>query len=230
MAIANKLTKWLTNYDNPKSIGSRLRSKRIAPLLRLIESVFEEYGCVNIIDVGGTETYWGIVGNKYLTDHNVTIKIVNLPISKLPRDHGPFTFVHADACNLVGFDNDSFHIAHSNSVIEHVGDWDRMVKFSNEFKRVARKYFVQTPNYWFPIEPHFMTPFFHWLPKPICVWLVMKFSLGNCRKATSVDEAVRMVESSRLLSKKMFHELFSDADVRTERLLLFPKSFIAIRK
>ena len=230
MSITKLLAKKFTNYDSQQSAGSKLRTKRIAPLLRVIEAISIEYGHANVIDIGGTEQYWGIVPEKYLEKYNVKITIVNLPGAKLPEDHGLFTFIHADGCNLTDIENNSFHIAHSNSVIEHVGDWNQMVKFSNEFKRVAKKYFIQTPNYWFPIEPHCMTPFFHWLPKPIRIWLVMKFSLGHWRKAKSVDDAVRIVESARLLNKKMFHELFNDANISTERLFLLLKSYIAMRE
>ena len=229
MSITKVLAKKLTNYDDQQSLGSRLRTKRIVPLLRLIEATSKQLGFVSIVDIGGTVRYWNIIPQQYLVEHNVKITIVNLPNATLPKNFGPFTFVHADGCNLSDFDNNSFHIAHSNSVIEHVGDWERMVQFSAEFRRVAEKYFVQTPNYWFPIEPHCMTPFFHWLPKPARVWLVMNFSLGHWRKATSVDDAVRIVESARLLDRKMFCELFQDAELRTERFFLMPKSFSAIR-
>jgi len=105
-----------------------------------------------------------------------------------------------------------------------------MVQFSKEFKRVAQKYFIQTPNFWFPIEPHCMTPFFHWLPKSIRVWLVMKFSLGHWRKAFSVEDAVRIVESARLLNRRKLHELFNDSEFLTERFAFTPKSIIVIRE
>jgi hypothetical protein len=160
----------------------------------------------------------------------VNITLVNLPGTTKPDDHGPFTFREADACALTCFADKSFHIAHSNSVIEHVGDWQRMTQFAKEASRIPTKYFVQTPNYWFPIEPHCMTPFFHWLPKPMRVWLVAHFRLGHWRKAASTDEAVRIVESARLLNKTMLQELFRDGDIVTERFLGLPKSHIAIRR
>ncbi len=229
MSITKSLAKKLTNYDNRNSIGSRLRSRRITPFLQMIEVVYQQHGCVNVIDIGGTKNYWRIVPQQYLEDHNVNITVVNLPGVLLPDDHGPFNFVHADGCNLSCFDDNSFHIAHSNSVLEHVGDWARMTQYANEIKRIAQKYFVQTPNFWFPIEPHCMTPFFHWLPKPIRVWLVMHFSLGHWSKANSIDESVQTVESTRLLNKSMFHELFSDAELRTEWLFFIPKSYVAIK-
>jgi hypothetical protein len=229
MPITRTLAKCFTNYDSQKSLGAKLRVKRILPLLQMIETIYKNNGSVSIIDLGGTMQYWGIVSSEYLSDHNVNITIVNLPESAMPEDQGPFRFVAADACNLTHFEDKSFDIAHSNSVVEHVGDWGRMVKFAEELKRVSRYYFCQTPNFWFPIEPHCMTPFFHWLPTPARLWLVSHFQLGHWRKAASIDDAVRIVESARLLNKKMLQALFTDASIVTERLFFLPKSFVAIR-
>lgn len=195
----------------------------------MVETIFKKRGSVSIVDLGGTENYWKIVSKQYFIDHNVTITIVNLPGTERAEDHGIFKFLEADACSLTGFADKSIDIAHSNSVVEHVGDWKRMVQFAEELSRVADYYFVQTPNYWFPIEPHCMTPFFHWLPKPTRVWLVSHFQLGHWRKANSTAEAVRTVEGARLLDRSMLQALFGDSTVSTERFYSLPKSLIAIR-
>jgi len=229
MFITRIMAKFFSNYDSQKSLGSQLRAKRITPLLEMIEEVYNGNG-VNIIDIGGTERYWSIVPRGFLDEHNVKITIVNLPGTLMPKDHGPFTFVGADGCDLACFGDGSFHIAHSNSVVEHVGGWENMVQFAKELSRVSSKCFVQTPNYWFPIEPHCMTPFFHWLPRPIRIWLISHFQLGNWSRAATVDESMRIVESARLLNKKMFQELFKDATIITERFFWLPKSFIALKR
>lgn len=229
MSISRAVAGWYSNYGNPNSPGSRLRARRIAPLLEMIESVFRERGGVKIIDVGGSEGYWGIVSSQYLVDHKVEITIVNLPGTSMPDAHGPFRFVAADACDLNMFGDGQFDIAHSNSVVEHVGDWQRMIQFAEELSRVSERYFVQTPNYWFPIEPHCMTPFFQFLPKPVKLRLVMRFQLGHWKKADTVDDAVRIVDSARLLDMKMFRSLFEDGAISTERYFLLPKSFVAVR-
>ncbi|MCF2146955.1 class I SAM-dependent methyltransferase [Desmonostoc muscorum LEGE 12446] len=229
MSLTARLTKSITNYNSQNSIGSKLRAKRIAPFIDMMEAAYQENGSVNIIDIGGTESYWGILPSDILDKYNARITIVNLPSVTRPSDHGRYTFVAGDACNLSDFADGFFHIAHSNSVIEHVGDWNNMVSFAKEISRVASRYYVQTPYYWFPIEPHFMTPFFHWFPKSIRIWLILNFDLGNWKKVETVDEAVRAVDSARLLDTRKFRELFKDAHIFHEKLFGLPKSLIAIK-
>ena len=119
------LAAWLSNYQNKNSIGSRLRARRAGPLVAMIRTTHARYGHVNIIDVGGTKTYWNIIPESLIEDNKVTITLVNLPGSKTPPDDGAFRFVEGDGCDLSHYRDGQFHIAHSNSVIEHVGDWGK---------------------------------------------------------------------------------------------------------
>ena len=34
-------------------------------------------------------------------------------------------------------------------------------------RRIASAYWVQTPNFWFPIEPHFLMPGWQWMPRAV---------------------------------------------------------------
>jgi hypothetical protein len=221
-------TSKITNYDNPYSIGSRLRAKRIKPLLSVIYDVYERKGSVNILDLGGTEKYWGILPKGLLEKNNVSITLLNLPGKNKLEDGARYKYLEGDACDLSSIGDYSFDIVHSNSVIEHVGDWNKMKNFSNGIKRLAKNYFIQTPYYWFPIEPHCMFPFFHWLPKPIKVFLVMRFSLGHWSRKKDVSDAVITVESARLLDIKMFRALFGESEIIVEKFFFLPKSLIAI--
>ena len=230
MSISRRIAKSLTDYTNPNSIGSKLRRKRTLPLINLIKSVHAAEGKVNIADVGGTQRNWNMFPHDVLKDHNVHVTLINLPGAEKREAEPGFTFVEGDACDLKEYETNSFNIVHSNSVVEHVGDWGRMVAFAGEVRRLAPNYFVQTPNFWFPMEPHFMTPVYHWLPKPMRVKLILRFELGHLKRAASVSDAVYAVESARLLDKRMFRELFPDAEIITERLLLLPKSMIAVRR
>lgn len=227
--MSKKIAQSAANYDNKDSFGAKLRAKRLGPLLNMIEAVHAEHGEVRIIDVGGTARYWKIVPDDFLEQHNVRISLVNLPDENKEEPGEPFELVEADACDMHNIGDKSYHIAHSNSVVEHVGDWSRMRAYADEVQRVAEKYFVQTPSFWFPVEPHCMTPFFHWLPKMTRMWMVSNFSLGNWPKAKDVDHAVRLVEHARLLNFKMMQELFKDAAIVRERYYGLTKSFIAVK-
>ncbi len=196
----------------------------------MIEEVHIERGPVRVIDVGGSDSYWRIIPSDFLERNDVSIVVVNLPGTCMPVDHGRFEFVQGDGCNLEMVDDLSFDIAHSNSVIEHVGEWERMVDLASEISRVAQRYFVQTPNYWFPVEPHFMTPFFHWLPRWQRIWLVRHFSLGQWPRRSTKDDAIAAVDSARLLSRRKLRILFGDAEIVSERFLGLPKSLVAIRR
>jgi SAM-dependent methyltransferase len=83
-------------------------------------------------------------------------------VDLLARPEYPGPFVQADAARRLPFDDAAFDLAYSSSVIEHV-EPARRAAFAAEVKRVARGFFVQTPAWSFPIEPHALLPFAHWL-------------------------------------------------------------------
>ncbi len=229
MSLSNIIAKTITDYDNPKSIGSQFRAKRIAPLLSMIEKTYEKYGEVKIIDIGGRKNYWSILPQGIIKQKKIHITVVNLPGEILPATEENYQFIHGDACNLSNFQNNSFHIVHANSVIEHVGTWHNMLKFAQEVRRLAPNLYVQTPYFWFPIEPHFMCPFFHWIPRPLKISLIMHFDLGNHKRSQTVNEAAAKLENYRLLDQQMLQELFPDSVIKHERIWGITKSIIAIR-
>jgi len=80
-----------------------------------------------------------------------------------PRPDYPGPFVQADAAEGLPFADDEFDLVYCSSVIEHVPP-TRRAAFAAELRRVGRGFYVQTPAYSFPIEPHALLPFAHWLP------------------------------------------------------------------
>jgi SAM-dependent methyltransferase len=83
-------------------------------------------------------------------------------VDLVARPEYPGPFVQADAAQRLPFDDAAFDLAYSSSVVEHV-EPGRRAAFAAEVKRVARGWFVQTPAWSFPIEPHALLPFAHWL-------------------------------------------------------------------
>jgi SAM-dependent methyltransferase len=83
-------------------------------------------------------------------------------VDLVPRPEYAGPFVQADAAQRLPFDDAAFDLAYSSSVVEHV-EPERRAAFAAEVRRVARGWFVQTPAWSFPIEPHALLPFAHWL-------------------------------------------------------------------
>jgi hypothetical protein len=88
---------------------------------------------------------------------------------------------------------------------------------------------VQTPNFGFPVEPHYRTIGIHWLPEQARVALLRKRRLGFYPKAASLDEAMRYAEDAILLTHGQMAELFPDARIEREKVAFLTKSLIAIR-
>lgn len=177
-------------------------------------------GGENIIDLGGTPHFWRNVE----TPLNLTV--INLPGSVTPENMPPqhnIHFIYGDACNLSEFENGSFDIAFSNSVIEHVGGVENERKFAEEAKRLAPRYWVQTPSIWFPIEAHNHMPFWWFYPESMKSFFMKRWK----EKLPAWSE---MIEGTVVISKKSLVEMFPDAKIMTERFLFFPKSYIAMRK
>lgn len=173
-----------------------------------------------ILDVGGNPLNW-----VYL-DVEPSITILNLdpPRGKLP---GNLKYVVGDARDMP-FSTDSFDLCYSNSVIEHVGDWDDQKAFADEVRRVGRSYYVQTPNFSFPIEPHFIAPFIHWFPIPIRIKLVRYFTLWGLTTRPDRAEIESTVRETVLLTKRQMQTLFPDSEFLTERVLGMQKSIISV--
>lgn len=220
----------LADYDDPKSLGSRFRAKRMAPLIELINRVHEQNGSVKLLDVGGRKTYWKALPPGFLEERKVIITILNIPSDLQGEDDAVFKHVEGNACDMPQYKDNEFDIVHSNSVIEHVGGWEKIRAFAREVRRVAPNVFVQTPSFWFPVEPHFIKLFHHWMPRSLRISMFMRFRMGQRGRAANLEEAIRKVEDEPyLLDYRMFRLLFPDGKIIRERVLFFTKSMVAYR-
>ena len=75
----------------------------------------------------------------------------------------PWPYLRADGTRLPFADN-TFDLALSNAVIEHVGDEAAQRRLVAEHLRVARHVIITTPNRWFPLETHTNAVLRHWSP------------------------------------------------------------------
>ena len=207
-------------YDNRRSDSwaGRLRSQRIAFLNSLIRSVPKP---IKILDLGGRPDFWQNSAFLALNHSDVEITFLNIE----PVDHPNYRCLIGDARNLARFKDNEFDVVFSNSVIEHLGDYKEQRKMAQEIQRVGQRYFVQTPNRYFPIEPHFLFPFFQFLPIKIKVWLLTHFNMGWYPKM-SQEEARDLAVNTQLLSRQQFLALFPQANLYEEKVAGLTKSFI----
>lgn len=200
-------------------LSRRFRSRRMQRFVR-------DFGITSqtrVLDIGGTFYNWS------LAPAMPRLTIVNLPRA---REEGPADWVNADGCALP-FRDGAFDVVFSNSVIEHLGTWARQCQFASEMMRVGKRYFVQTPNKWFPVETHLLTPFVHWLPKKWQAPIVRRWTVWGMVTGITGERNRFYIEhylaDIRLLDARAMRELFSGAQVRRERFLGFTKSLIAAR-
>lgn len=133
-------------------------------------------------------------------------------VDRVPRPAYPGPLIVADVTEPLPFADDEFDLAYSSSVIEHLPPETR-AGFAREVRRVARGYFVQTPAYGFPIEPHSLLPVVHWLPRSV-------------QERTWRFGVSEEMEEVHLLRRRELDSLFPGA-VALERFGPLTKSWIA---
>lgn len=214
----------IANSNDEKSLANIFRRKRFQLFEKLF---FEELSKqIRIIDIGGTQDFWVKIG--YHKKQNIHITIVNLSVE--PIKHPNMVSIAADARKMPQFGDSSFDIAFSNSVIEHVGNFDDQISMANEIRRIGKSYFVQTPNYWFPIEPHFLFVGYQFLPIFIRAFLLRRYNLGWYMQIKDKDKSIEIAKSINLLTKNKLRRLFPHANMFSERLFSLTKSIVVFEK
>jgi len=211
------------DYTRQDSPAKKLRRKRFLLFKSLLETLSRP---VRILDLGGTAEYWDQMDFRDLDD--VQITIFNLQRVDVKRDH--FVAVTGDAKDLTAYRDKEFDIVFSNSVIEHVGAFEDQMRMAKEILRVGKYHYVQTPNYFFPLEPHFLFPFFQMLPLSVRMLLVRHFRLGWFAKQADAQAARDLIASVHLLKRKEIRKMFPDSLLVRERLWGLTKSFMIISK
>jgi hypothetical protein len=211
----------LADDGSAGSISHRLRERRFRLFDRLVGGLPRP---LRIIDVGGTTKYWQQRG--WAGRDDVSITLVNLEAEERQYDN-----IHptaGDATDLSDHAHGSFDVAFSNSVIEHLFTIQRQTRMAHELRRVGSAYWVQTPNFWFPIEPHFLVPAWHWLPEDARVSILRRRGVGWAGRCPDPEHARAVVQEHRLMRRAELARLFPDAVIVGERFGGLTKSWTAL--
>lgn len=179
-----------------------------------------------VLDIGGTPDCWRLLPVA------PRVTLLNTPRARADLA-GAESWVAGDG-RALPFRDGAFDVVFSNSVIEHVGDAASQRRFAAEVARVGRAYWVQTPNRWFPVEQHLLTPFLHWLPQRWQRPLMPRLNLWRLLVRVSPDRRQYYIEhylgEIRLLSAGGLQQLFPDGQVLRERFFGWTKSLVAVRR
>jgi SAM-dependent methyltransferase len=218
MGLGKFLFSMFLDTDDSASLANRMRRRRFRLFQTLLETVPRP---VRILDAGGTPGFWAMMGMTWQQDLHVVLLNPSVADVALPN----FTTSAGDARDMHQFQDGEFDILFSNSVIEHVGDFADQQQMVREVRRVGKRYFLQTPNRYFPIEPHFFFPFFQFFPLSSKIWLIRHVPLGNFPRIPDRQKAREVARSIRLLTRKELRALFPDGQIFEEKLFFLTKSF-----
>jgi hypothetical protein len=204
------------------SLSLRFRRRR----MQRFEREFSIGAHSLVLDIGGTPECWRLMASR------PRVVLLNLPRA-IVEPAGEEVRVAGDG-RLLPFRDKAFDVVFSNSVIEHLGGKSSQESFARELARVGRGYWIQTPNRWFPVEQHLLTPFVHWLPKAWQRVIVPWCNLWNALSRVTPDRRryyIRhFLNDIRLLGPAEMRRLFPDARLTRERFCGITKSLIAVRR
>lgn len=205
--------------DNPKSLHNVFRNRRFKFFQRYL-ATFERP--IRVLDVGGEPSFWTMRG--YGADPSIEVTMLNLFAQE--TEHDNITCVVGNGTHMPEFADGEFDLVFSNSAIEHVHNYVNQQKMAAEIQRVGRYYYVQTPNKFFPIEPHFHLPLFQFVPHRLQLFVLTKtkLSLGRRWRPERAEEYTTEID---LLSLRKFRTLFAGGSIYKETLLGWTKSFTA---
>ena len=178
-----------------------------------------------VCDLGGSRHFWETMPPDLVPEDLV---LLNIADDGQSRSHtGRFDRLQLQFYDgqHIPYPDGYFDVVICNSVIEHV-PLELRRQLCREIQRVSRYYFLQTPAFAFPIEPHFVVPAAHWLPRtlgrklvPFGIWAVL-----NRPTKAKMDS---YFDEVHLLTRREVADLLPGAKIESERLLGLVKSYTA---
>jgi hypothetical protein len=181
---------------------------------------------MSVVDLGGTVEYW--LRSGVVAQH---VTVVNLGGASGTGSPPPswIDVIEHDACKFRS--RSSFDLVFSNSVIEHVGGFLRRREFAARVHELAPAHWVQTPNRYFPIEPHWGVPGMQFLPLRARMWVAAHWAWGRRTVPPTgpVRDAVEMeCAMTELIGSTEMRLLFPESALWPERMFGMTKSLVAV--
>lgn len=215
---ARSLRTLVADPTRPGSLAARARAKR----WDTFESTFPRLADMSVIDLGGTVDFWASVPTR-----PANLTLINPVAAPDPRLDWA-EVITGDACvPPEALSGRTFDLVYSNSTIEHVGGHARRQLFADVVDRLGDHMWIQTPYRYFPIEPHFVFPWFQHLPLAARVQVAARWPLMPPHFPSDPGEIRDEVMSIELLSVTDMEDYFPMAEIIYERVAGLVKSLIA---
>lgn len=223
-----------------KSIAQRFSEKSRIKRGRIFKEKFQITEKTKLLDLGGGD---GRHLNSVLKNFDVTPEIYIADINEDDLKHAQEKFGYRTILlNEIGslpFQDGFFDLVFCSSVIEHVTlekervrrikssrlfseyAYKRQKEFALEIQRIGKRFFVQTPHKYFPIESHTWMPAFVILLPRLLQIKFIDFMNKWWIKKTSPDW--------NLLTTEQMRQLFPNAEIVIEKSFGLTKSIIAVK-
>jgi SAM-dependent methyltransferase len=158
-----------TYYRHSKHVplASRLSLHVRQQIFRRFMTAFAPGAATSILDVGVTSDTRQRESNYFERFYPYPSQVTAVgteDASHLTEQYRGLRYRSVEPGNALPFSTNQFDIVFSNAVLEHTGCRTSQAAFLKEVCRVGRRFFITTPNRWFPIEHHTGLPFLHFLP------------------------------------------------------------------
>jgi len=223
MGRAIEFNRRMTNYENRVArFRSSCPSKTLAAM---IERICGAQGRCRILDLGGTESYVARCRCAHLAASNCHITLLNV-VAPDVTDRERFTAIAEMPVASAKMDEASSRALEFDD--RACGRLGQNVRIRHEVRR-------SRPHTWcrrrpsVPLEPHFGVPFWHWLPEPVRVALLMRRRFVTSRRQQPYPAPFCQCSICHLIDARMMAALFADGKLIRERVLGLTKSFVAMR-
>jgi len=209
------------------SLSVHSRAKRVALFSELCQKASLKN--LRLLDIGGTKAYWEQNLKHIPLGLIQSIDIVNIgsmPVTETIVQGVTLIEYSGNALDRSSFRLEKYDLVYSNSVIEHVGSLLNQREMAGNILALSSRYFVQTPSKCFPLEPHFLIPFFPYYPLTLRAFFLRHLECGGYGKKRDWVSSRIAGEYVRPLIKKEFQQLFPGGTLHIERYLFIPKSYM----
>ena len=182
-----------------------------------------------VLDVGAEINPDGDRGLQLIDSYpwKKNLTAVNLSSEHVSRIKEHYPEVDArveDALNLPWPDK-YFDIIYSNAVIEHVGNYEKQKQMAADTMRVGKRWFVTTPNRWYPFEFHLRLPLVTWLPGHSYLWLGRLLSYNHVKRKYMFG--IRH-DTLRLMTAKELKHCFPKSRIIKQRVTFMAETLIVV--